>query len=295
MKDAGQKGRLQATLRLMLSYQHTYHAGGPADIHKHAILSVLLHTMVRKAGAITYAETHAGRGHYNTGSAEAHKTGEAAMGVGRLTSSAFAASGHPLAQTLRQLRATYGPQFYPGSPRLAHSLLRPHDSLHLAELHPGEHAALQKHLKTPNVHIYHEDGYRMVNNLLTGTAGLAQKRGLVLVDPSFEVKSEYAEVATFLANLHANWPAATLVLWYPLLADNRHTPMIDNLRQRAFFARSHHQTLLFASTEAGRMYGSGVLVINPPFNCQKPLQETGQTLQSFFTPVVTPAATPVGG
>ena len=126
----------------MLSYQHAYHAGNIADLQKHAGLAWALDYLTRKDKPLTYLETHAGRGLYDLAGPEARKTGEAAAGIGAL--SGVLPEGHPLGRVLTTIRDRHGPSAYPGSPAIAEALLRPDDRLHLAELHPAEHAALSK-------------------------------------------------------------------------------------------------------------------------------------------------------
>ena len=184
----------------MLSYQHAYHAGGPADLHKHIVLAELLAQLTRKPRGITYAETHAGRGLYDLAAPEALKTGEAAAGIARLAPD----PATPFGRALAAVRAAHGPTAYPGSPLLARSLLRAQDRLLLAELHPAEHAALRATLAGPGVAIHRRDGFEALLALAPPTP----RRGLVLVDPSYELKSDFEATAAFVRRLIAKWPEA---------------------------------------------------------------------------------------
>ncbi len=123
----------------MLSYQHGYHAGNPADLHKHIVLAELLARLTAKPRGISYVETHAGRGLYDLGAPEALKTGEAARGIGRIEPDPATAFGAVLAA----VRTRHGAAAYPGSPLIAKEILRPQDRLVLMELHPAEHAGLR--------------------------------------------------------------------------------------------------------------------------------------------------------
>ena len=124
----------------MLSYQHAYHAGGPADVHKHIVLAELLARLTSKPRGLSYVETHAGRGLYDLAAPETAKTGEAAAGIARLAPD----PGTPFGRALAAARAAGGATAYPGSPFVARALLRPQDRLTLMELHPAEHAALAR-------------------------------------------------------------------------------------------------------------------------------------------------------
>ncbi len=126
----------------MLSYQHGYHAGNLADVHKHALLAVMLDYLTRKPKPLFYLETHAGRALYDLQSIEARKTGEAAQGIGRVEG--WFAPDHPYARILAAVRADHGPAAYPGSPLIAAYGLRDIDTLHLSHLHNSQLPAIEE-------------------------------------------------------------------------------------------------------------------------------------------------------
>ena len=240
----------------MLSYQHGYHAGNMADVHKHALLAWMLDYMTRKPKPLSYLETHAGRALYDLDSAEARKTGEAARGIA-LAKGWFSAD-HPYARALASVQAAHGPRAYPGSPLIAQQTLRFEDTITLAELHPAEAAALRAAL--PGVTVTRSDGF---------AAALSRcppdpRRGLLLCDPSWEVKSDYETVPEFLSKLHRKWPVGVLALWFPVLSDAPHRPMLRRLHRQFPDAISH--TIAFPPARPGHgMTGSGLFVVNPPF------------------------------
>jgi 23S rRNA (adenine2030-N6)-methyltransferase len=255
----------------MLSYQHAYHAGNAADLHKHIALAELLFRLTVKARGLTYVETHAGRGLYDLRSAEAAKTGEAARGIGRLAPD----PATPYGDALAAIRARHGASAYPGSPAIARRLLRPQDRLVLHELHPAEHTALLRAMAEagPPVAIHRRDGFE-------GTLALAPpepRRGLVLVDPSYEVKHEYAAVAAFVRRLLRRWPEAVLLVWYPLLATGRHAELIAGLRGLKVL----RDEVAIAGATTG-MTGSGLLLVNAPHGAGRalaaPLAQVGGLL-----------------
>lgn len=242
----------------MLSYQHIYHAGNLADVHKHALLAVMLDYLVRKDKPLTYIETHAGRGLYQLDAAEAQKTGEAGQGIGRLAA-AFAPD-HPYARILTQVRRDHGPAAYPGSPLVAAHLLRPGDRIHLAELHPREHGALAQVMAPSGADIRKEDGCAMLRALTPPEP----RRGLALIDPSYEVKADYAALPRLIAEVHRKWNVGIIALWYPILASGAHEPMLAALVQATPDALRHE--VRFPPARAGHgMTGSGMFIINPPF------------------------------
>lgn len=205
---------------------------------------------------LTYMETHAGRGLYDLRSAEALKTGEAAEGW-------LAAAQTPerlpqdLVEIVRGLNDGKAEPFYPGSPLIAARMLRAQDRLHLMELHPREHKALcETFAGDERVSIEKKDGYEGVLALCPP----APRNGLVLIDPSYEIKDEYLGAAAFIGRLRNRWPEAVVMLWFPLLPAARHEAMLLEIR-------THHDAIYneYKWAEAGGtsgMYGSGIVLLN---------------------------------
>ena len=242
----------------MLSYQHSYHAGNAADVHKHAALALALDWMTRKDKALTYIESHAGRGLYDLSGAAARKTGEAAQGVRRLAGRLPA--DHPYATALAAIRAGHGAEAYPGSPLIAAHLLRRFDRIELAELHPAEHAALLAAMPdSPNTRIHHRDGLEMAKALTPPDP----RRGLLLIDPSWEMRDDYTRLAALLPALHRKWGVGVLMLWYPLLGDDRHAPMTRALRD-AIPDIMLHEVRFPPARDTHGMRGSGLAIVNAP-------------------------------
>lgn len=252
----------------MLSYQHLYHAGNLADVHKHALLAWSLDYLTRKDKPLTYIETHAGRGLYDLAAPEAVKTGEAAKGIA-LAESWFPAS-HPYARALHQTRAERGARAYPGSPLIAGHLLRPIDTIHLCELHPQELAALRYAVAPFGAHVHAEDGLAKALSICPPIP----RRGLLLIDPSYEIKTDYEMLPRVIGQIARKWNVGIIALWYPILTGNPHIPML-----RALTA-DHPQALVHEVTfpparEGHRMTGSGMFIINPPFGLEDEARRLG--------------------
>ena len=243
----------------MLSYQHAYHAGNIADLQKHAALAWALEYLTRKDKPLSYVETHAGRGLYDLEGAEARKTGEAAAGIGSLEG--VLPEDHPLRGVLAEVRAAHGPAAYPGSPLIAETLLRDSDRMHLAELHPAEHAALSQVMVRADIH--RRDGFELAQSILPPTP----RRGLLLCDPSYEVKRDYELVPKQFQQFAAKWNVGVLMLWYPILTDAPHKPMLRAL-ERAFPDALRTEIAFPPVREGHRMVGSGMFVVNPPFGLE---------------------------
>ncbi len=245
----------------MLSYQHAYHAGSRADIHKHSILARVLEILTQKDRPLTYVETHAGRGVYDLTSPEARKTGEALGGWLALIKDKGALEDLPekYREAVKILNKGGFEPFYPGSPLVAAHILRPQDQIHLMELHPQEQAALEAAFRgDKRVHIHQRDG-------LEGALALSPpdpRRGLVLIDPSYELKEEYETIPGFAVRLAKKWPEAAVLIWIPMLPAGRHENMEERLRAK--FPALKIFKSEWPKTGAG-IYGSIMAGINLPY------------------------------
>ena len=249
----------------MLSYQHIYHAGNLADVQKHALLAVILSYLTRKDKPVSYIETHAGRGLYHLDAPEAVKTGEAAAGIDRVLSEDMLPEQHPLWQALAACQAAHGEAAYPGSPLIASTLLRPQDSLHFAELHPGEHEALRQALPRGRAKVHLQDGFELAQSLAPPTP----RRGVLLIDPSYEIKSDYGRIPGIIANLHRKWNVGVIALWYPILKDGAHGSMLRALENQNLPGALRHEVHFPPARENHRMVGSGMFIVNTPYGTQE--------------------------
>lgn len=244
----------------MLSYQHLYHAGNLADVHKHAMLASALDYLAQKDKPLTYIETHAGRALYDLAAPESVKTGEAA--AARPAATWFPLT-HPYARALARTHAAHGPDAYPGSPLIAALTLRPGDRLHLAELHPREHAALAAAMAPWPANVHRQDGIAMALSLCPPTP----RRGLCLMDPSFELKDDFRTLPIAIGHLHRKWNVGVIMLWYPLLDGDPHAAMLDALTAVHPDALRHE--VRFPPARPGhRMTGSGLFILNPPWGLE---------------------------
>lgn len=242
----------------MLSYQHGFHAGNMADVHKHSLLAWMLDYMIRKDKPLTYLETHAGRGLYDTTDAMALKTGEAAQGI-KIAEKWFP-KDHPYLRALAAVRADHGPNAYPGSPLIAAHVLRSTDPIVLSELHPQEFAALKDTMAPHHVTCAQQDGFEMALSRCPPDP----RRGIMLIDPSFEIKTDYETIPGTIAKVHRKWGVGVIALWYPILTDGRHTQMIAELCSTVANVFVHE--VRFPPARQGHgMVGSGMAIINAPY------------------------------
>jgi 23S rRNA (adenine2030-N6)-methyltransferase len=274
----------------MLSYLHGFHAGNFADMHKHAALWLVLEHLRKKKKPFCVIDTHAGSGWYDLGSEQAAKTGEWKDGYARAKDGAnapemlqhflnYVAAFDPVAKGrdygVREGDDYQGP-FYPGSPFIVRDMLREEDELVLMELHPREHEMLHHRVKRDGrIHLHKRDGYEGVVAMMPP----AIRRGLVLMDPSYDVKQDYQRAAKAMHEAWEKWPTATFMLWYPILLDGFDTDL-----RKSFSAIKATGGVLCAELATnqggakGRMLGTGLLVVNPPWQFDQQLGDIGNWL-----------------
>jgi 23S rRNA (adenine2030-N6)-methyltransferase len=245
----------------MLSYQHAFHAGNLADVHKHSLLAWTLNYLTQKDKPLSYIETHAGRGLYDLTAAESLKTAEAAGGIG--LAERWFPPDHPYHQRLAEARAMHGAAAYPGSPLIAALSLRDSDTLHLCELHPTEVQHLARNAQPWGAHVYAAEGFSKALALCPPTP----RRGAMLIDPSYEVKADYDTIPKSIGHIARKWNVGVILLWYPILTGDPHLPMLARL------AADHpgalrHEVRFPPARDGHRMTGSGMLIINPPYGIE---------------------------
>jgi 23S rRNA (adenine2030-N6)-methyltransferase len=245
----------------MLSYQHAYHAGNAADVHKHLALVMLLGRLRQKEKPFCVIDTHAGRGIYDLASPQAQKTREADSGV--LCLSDTDAAPEPVRDYLALVAACNRDgqrRFYPGSAAIAQAMLRADDRAILLELHPQESAALKRNVASdPRISVHARDCYEGLPALLPPVI----RRGLVLIDPSYEDKNEYEDIVGLLGRALDRWATGIYVLWYPLLPEAR-----DRVLRRRLERLALPRTLISEyrfSVSATGLQGSGLVVVNAPW------------------------------
>lgn len=251
----------------MLSYRHAYHAGNQADIFKHFTLFHIVKYLLQKETPLSYLDTHAGAGLYRLDSEASSKTGEAQAGILSLLE---AQSKLPLKTDSTQSFVGFCKTFldktgyYPGSPAIVASLLRSQDKLILMELHNNEIDILKHNLGADNrIHIHHRDGFTGLVALTPPTP----RRGLCLLDPSYELPGDYASTAQAVLETARRWPAGILLVWYPVVGrrENQlkamhHAICTSGLPVLDICVNSKNNV-----TEYG-LAGSGILVVRPPWN-----------------------------
>lgn len=247
-----------------MNYRHAFHAGNFADVAKHALLSRVLHYLLRKPGALRFLDTHAGIGRYDLAGGEASRTGEWRSGIG---APALWNAPPPVADLLAPYLDAVGPRdaggrplSYPGSPALAQALLRPHDRIALCELHRADAEALRIALgRDRRITVMQRDGYAALKALLPPP----ERRGLVLIDPPFEDPDEFDRLTTAFLAAHRKWPIGTYLLWYPI-KDGAAVTRFAGALQQAGIPRILQCHLFVGDDGKAGLAGMGLVAVNPP-------------------------------
>ncbi len=275
-----------------MNYRHAFHAGNFADVVKHAVLTRILVHLGAKASPCRVIDTHAGAGLYDLGSDTASRTGEWRDGIGRLCAARLPSDVQALLAPYLAAVAAVNPagelRRYPGSPLIALSLMRPQDRLVASELEPGAAADLAANLHgDARARAVAIDGWVALNAYVPPR----ERRGVVLVDPPYEEKEEFARLAPALLAAHRKWATGLLVLWYPI--KDRAGP--DGLA--AALRLSGVRKILRAELEwppaggAGRLAGTGLIIINPPWRLYAELEQILPVLGAVFARPSTGRAT----
>lgn len=253
-----------------MNYRHAYHAGNFADVVKHAIFCRVLMHLREKPAAFRVIDTHAGAGRYDLAGPEAGKTKEWQSGIGRLLAAELAppvaALLAPYLDAVKALNPAGELAAYPGSPKLAQTLLRRQDRLIACEMEPSAAKALQQSLSGDSrCKAIAIDGW----TALTAYVPPAERRGVVLIDPPFEQLDEFARLAERLAAAHRKWPTGCYLLWYPVKDDAEVAGFVRRLTRSgiAKMLRAELTVPVSASSSALDMglRGSGLIALNPPW------------------------------
>lgn len=250
----------------MLSYRHGFHAGNFADVLKHSLLTLSINALKQKDKPFVYIDTHAGAGKYSLKSDFSQKTGEYQQGIGRIWTAEQAPE--ELKDYLAAVRAeNTGRQLvrYPGSPQLVRRLIRAQDRLQLSELHGSDYEILrQLYAGDKQVAVAKEDGLAMLSKKLPPI----QRRGLVLIDPSYEVKSDYSKMAEILQAAYQHFATGIYALWYPVIERTVTEKLLQRIADTGITRQLRIEHCVAKDGAVRGMTGSGMLFINPPWQLE---------------------------
>ncbi len=268
-----------------MNYRHSFHAGNFADVFKHVMLARCLVYLNQKPRPYCYIDTHAGQGLYDLASGDASRTLEWKSGIGALLATPLTGSAESL---LRPFLDCIGPvqqgrdlDVYPGSPMLAQSLMRAGDRLALNDMHPATVGLLRENMgHDRRVRVECRDGYGAMDALVPPL----ERRGLVLVDPPFEDRTEFVRAAQALVKAHSKWPTGIYAFWYPVKESSALLPVSQAIAQAG--VRKVLKIELEVSLPPQNRHPEtgpplcrcGMVFINPPF----PLESETKILLPFL-------------
>jgi 23S rRNA (adenine2030-N6)-methyltransferase len=273
----------------MFSYRHAFHAGNHADVLKHLMLVAMLRHLTQKDAPLVVVDTHAGAGLYRLDGEFAGTSGEAADGLLKLAPAAAATENvAPAITDYLALVAEFNKpgqwKVYPGSPFVVHRLLREEarDKLKLFEMHPTDSKSLAANIAQTEagrqIAVARQDGFEGLKAFLPPPS----RRALVLVDPSYEIKSDYAKVAACLQDSLQRFATGVYAIWYPIIprpeahelprrlktiANNAGKPWLH-----AQLSIGHVPSRIGEDQHGPGLTASGMFVVNPPHTLKPALQ-----------------------
>jgi len=260
-----------------MNYQHAFHAGNFADVHKHVVLARILMHLRAKPAAFRVIDTHAGAGRYDLLAAEPSRSGEWRDGVKRLWEEA---EQDRLGPDLKRLLGPYleaiaahnpegGLRVYPGSPLIALHLMRAQDRLIACELEPRSAAALMTALRRDRrAKAIAIDGWTAMGAYVPPK----ERRGIVLTDPPFEDAGDFMRLSGALATAHRKWPTGTYMLWYPIKGREGAEGLARRLQRLVIPKVLRSEIMLGPPRADAGLVGSGLIVVNPPFTLEAELR-----------------------
>ncbi|WP_068315719.1 23S rRNA (adenine(2030)-N(6))-methyltransferase RlmJ [Polycladidibacter hongkongensis] len=260
-----------------MNYRHIYHAGNIGDVLKHITQTLIIEYLKKKPAPFRVFDTHAGIGIYDLSSEQAQKTGEWQKGVALVLQAIEAQTIPPQVHQLlspwlevvNQLNPQGNLETYPGSPELAKRLLRKEDRLTLTELHPADFASLKEtYGNDKKIKVIELDAWLALGSFLPPK----ERRGLVLIDPAFEVEDEFSRLTDGLSRGYKKWQTGVYAAWYPVKNQRSVANMVLSLAEQGV------RNVLRLELSAGRispdapMKSSGMLIINPPYTLKTQME-----------------------
>jgi len=262
----------------MLSYRHGYHAGNSADVLKHFILLYVLDYVKKKDKNFIFIDSHAGAGKYSISDPYMQKNKEYLQGIERIikirNDDIFLKNYLDL---IKLINSNSDLKIYPGSCYLAAKSLRTDDKLHFLELHPTEFLNLKKNFENDTrIIIENDDSYKRLNKLLPPK----EKRAVILIDPSYELKDEYEKVSKMLSDCYKKFHLGLYLVWYPVLSNKKSESFVLNILKENYKNLSHIEMITDNSNDG--MHGSGLFVINSPWSIEKDIKKGLETIFDYL-------------
>jgi 23S rRNA (adenine2030-N6)-methyltransferase len=268
-----------------MNYQHAFHAGNFADVHKHVVLTRILDLLRRKPAPFRVIDSHAGAGRYDLFGPEAARSPEWQDGIARLFAAPPQGEAEALIKPYLDIVAALNPggtlRVYPGSPLITKALLRQSDRLIACELEPRAAAALKRALRgDARAKVLALDGWMAIN----ANVPPKERRGLVLIDPPYEEAADFSRLSATLASAHRKWPTGIYLSWYPIKDRDAPDALARRLRRLDVPKILRCEVTLGPPRAEQGLVGSGLIVVNPPYPLEQDLRLVLQALGRLLTP-----------
>ncbi|KHN51456.1 23S rRNA (adenine(2030)-N(6))-methyltransferase RlmJ [Pectobacterium fontis] len=266
----------------MLSYRHSFHAGNHADVLKHTVQSLIITALKEKEKPFLYLDTHAGAGRYQLSGEHAERTGEYLDGIAKIWQrDDIPAELEPYMQAVRTYNHNGQLRYYPGSPLIARQLLREQDKLHLTELHPSDFPLLRNEFqKDARTKVLRDDGYQQLKSQLPPLS----RRGFMLIDPPYELKTDYQAVVRGIQEGHKRFATGVFALWYPVVLRQHIKRMLKELEATGIRNILQIELAVLPDSDRYGMTASGMIVINPPWKLAAQMKSVLPWLHSVLVP-----------
>ena len=262
-----------------MNYRHAFHAAGFADVIKHIVLVRVLTYLHEKPAAFRVIDSHAGAGLYDLTSEQARRGGEWLTGIARILQARFSEATAALLKPYLDVVRAFNPQAnmlaaYPGSPLFARALLRPQDRLTACEVEPSARKALIDALRNDQqARVVDLDGWVALPAFVPPN----ERRGLVLIDPPFEAKDEFARLEKGFLAAFNKWPTGIFLLWYPAKSRRLTDQLARQVARAAASTRPAAKCLrlefsVAPQTQDAALASCGLLIVNPPWTLQDELK-----------------------
>ncbi|MEX0445003.1 23S rRNA (adenine(2030)-N(6))-methyltransferase RlmJ [Xenorhabdus sp. SGI246] len=266
----------------MLSYRHSFHAGNHADVLKHTVQSLIIESLKTKEKPFLYLDTHSGAGRYQLSGEHAERTGEYLEGIARIWQrDDIPAELNAYMRVVKVLNQNGVLRYYPGSPLIARHLLRENDELNLSELHSSDFPLLRSEFsRDRRARVLREDGYQQLKSKLPPKT----RRGLVLIDPSYELKSDYQSVVKGIWEGYKRFATGTYALWYPVVLRQQIRRLVKELEATGIRKILQIELGLRPDSDQRGMTASGMIVINPPWKLEQQMRSVLPWLHQVLVP-----------
>ncbi|WP_445496009.1 23S rRNA (adenine(2030)-N(6))-methyltransferase RlmJ [Photorhabdus sp. SF281] len=266
----------------MLSYRHSFHAGNHADVLKHTVQSLIIESLKEKEKPFLYLDTHAGAGRYQLSGERAERTGEYLEGIARVW------QREDLPQELKAymsavtaLNQSSNLRYYPGSPLIARHLLRQDDRFNLTELHSSDYPLLRNEFSRDNrSRVVREDGYQQLRSQLPPQS----RRGFILIDPPYELKSDYQAVVQAIQEGYKRFATGVYALWYPVVLRQQIKRLVRDLEATGIRRILQIELAVRPDSDQRGMTASGMIVINPPWKLEQQMKSVLPWLHKVLVP-----------